>query len=201
VTAGIGVNEGVRAFEAKHDDYSAIMFKALADRLAEAFTSCCTSACARSFGATPRTRSSRTTSCSRRSTAASVPAPGYPACPDHTEKGALFDLLAASEAGMTLTESYAHAAGGERERLLLSHPQARYFAVDKIGEDQAADYARRKALALEQTERWLAPKPRLRALTWNRRRNFPGHSASSSSRPRRPRGWTGCARPGSSSRS
>src|SRR5438552_1080140 len=83
--------------------------------------------------------------------------PRLSACPDHTEKGPLFALLSADEAGLTLTESYAMLPAASVSGFYLSHPDSRYFAVDKIGEDQAADYARRKALALEQTERWLAP--------------------------------------------
>src|SRR5439155_1247395 len=82
------------------------------------------------------------------------PAPGYPACPDHSEKAALFELLAAPQAGITLTETYAMLPASSVSGFYLSHPDSQYFAVDKIGEDQAADYARRKALALEQTERW-----------------------------------------------
>ena len=85
------------------------------------------------------------------------PAPGYPACPDHTEKGPLFNLLAAGEAGMKLTESFAMLPAASVSGFYLSHPRAQYFAVGKIGEDQAEDYARRKGFALETTERWLAP--------------------------------------------
>jgi 5-methyltetrahydrofolate--homocysteine methyltransferase len=157
VTAGIGVDERVRAFEAKHDDYSAIMFKALADRLAEAFTELLHERVRREYwGYAAGERLSNDDRLAEKYRGIR-PAPGYPACPDHTEKGALFDLLDASEAGITLTESYAMLPAASVSGFYLSHPDSRYFAVDKIGEDQAADYARRKALALEQTERWLAP--------------------------------------------
>jgi 5-methyltetrahydrofolate--homocysteine methyltransferase len=157
VTAGIGVEEAVRAFEAKHDDYSAIMFKALADRLAEAFTELLHERVRKEYwGYAPDEKLSNDELLAEKYRGIR-PAPGYPACPDHTEKGALFDLLAATEAGLSLTESYAMLPAASVSGFYLSHPDSRYFALDKIGEDQAADYARRKALALEQTERWLAP--------------------------------------------
>jgi 5-methyltetrahydrofolate--homocysteine methyltransferase len=157
VTAGIGVDERVRAFEAKHDDYSAIMFQALADRLAEAFTELLHERVRKEYwGYAPEEKLSNDDLLAEKYRGIR-PAPGYPACPDHTEKGALFDLLAASEAGLELTESYAMLPAASVSGFYLSHPDSRYFAVDKIGEDQAADYARRKALAIDQTERWLAP--------------------------------------------
>jgi 5-methyltetrahydrofolate--homocysteine methyltransferase len=143
--------------EAKHDDYGAIMMKALADRLAEAFTELLHERVRREFwGYSAEEKLSRDELIAEKYRGIR-PAPGYPACPDHTEKGPLFDLLRASDAGMTLTESYAMLPAASVSGFYLSHPDARYFAVDKIGEDQAADYARRKALAIEQTERWLAP--------------------------------------------
>jgi 5-methyltetrahydrofolate--homocysteine methyltransferase len=157
VTTGIGADEAARAFEANHDDYNAIMTKALADRLAEAFTELLHERVRKEYWG----YAAGEKLCSNELIAEKYqgirPAPGYPACPDHTEKGPLFDLLRASEAGMTLTESYAMLPAASVSGFYLSHPEARYFSVDKIGEDQAADYARRKALALEQTERWLAP--------------------------------------------
>jgi 5-methyltetrahydrofolate--homocysteine methyltransferase len=157
VTAGIGADDVVRAFEAKHDDYGAIMTKALADRLAEAFTELLHERVRREFWGYA---ADEKLSCDQLIAEKYVgirPAPGYPACPDHTEKGPLFELLRASDAGMTLTESYAMFPAASVSGFYLSHPEARYFAVDKIGEDQAADYAQRKALAIDQTERWLAP--------------------------------------------
>ncbi|MNC86256.1 Methionine synthase [compost metagenome] len=84
------------------------------------------------------------------------PAPGYPACPDHTEKGALFELLQCERAGIRLTESYAMHPASSVSGFYFSHPQSRYFAVGKIGRDQVADYARRKAMPVEEVERWLA---------------------------------------------
>jgi 5-methyltetrahydrofolate--homocysteine methyltransferase len=157
VTAGIGVEERVRAFEAKHDDYSAIMFQALADRLAEAFTELLHQRVRREFWGYAPEESLAAAELLAEKYRGIRPAPGYPACPDHTEKGPLFDLLDAPQAGITLTESFAMLPAASVSGFYLSHPDSRYFAVDKIGEDQAADYARRKALALEQTERWLAP--------------------------------------------
>ncbi len=85
------------------------------------------------------------------------PAPGYPACPDHTEKGALFDLLGASRIGMALTESYAMTPAAAVSGWYFSHPLARYFSLGKIGRDQAVDYAARKGMTLGEVERWLAP--------------------------------------------
>jgi 5-methyltetrahydrofolate--homocysteine methyltransferase len=157
VTAGIGVDEAVRAYEAKHDDYHAIMIKALADRLAEAFTELLHERVRKEYWGYAADEALSPPELIAEKYQGIRPAPGYPACPDHTEKGALFELLAASEAGIALTENYAMLPAASVCGFYLSHPEARYFAVDKIGEDQAADYARRKALALEHTERWLAP--------------------------------------------
>jgi len=157
VTAGIGVDARVKAFEAKHDDYSAIMVKALADRLAEAFTELLHRRVRKEYWGYAAEEDLTNTELIAEKYRGIRPAPGYPACPDHTEKGALFELLAAPEAGVTLTETYAMLPASSVSGFYLSHPDSQYFAVDKIGEDQAADYARRKALALEQTERWLAP--------------------------------------------
>jgi 5-methyltetrahydrofolate--homocysteine methyltransferase len=157
VTTGIGVDARVTAFEANHDDYGAIMLKALADRLAEAFTELLHERVRKEYwGYAPDEKLSNDELLAEKYRGIR-PAPGYPACPDHTEKGALFDLLGASDAGLSLTESYAMLPAASVSGFYLSHPDSRYFAVDKIGEDQAADYARRKALALDQTERWLAP--------------------------------------------
>jgi len=157
VTTGIGVDAGVRAFEANHDDYNAIMLKALADRLAEAFTELLHERVRKEYWGYAADEKLSSTELIAEKYRGIRPAPGYPACPDHTEKGALFELLSAGEAGITLTESYAMLPAASVSGFHLSHPDARYFAVDKIGEDQAADYARRKAIALDQTERWLAP--------------------------------------------
>src|SRR5467141_2707267 len=157
VTTGIGVDAGVKAFEANHDDYNAIMLKALADRLAEAFTELLHERVRKEYWGYAADEKLSSTELIAEKYRGIRPAPGYPACPDHTEKGALFDLLSAPEAGITLTESYAMLPAASVSGFYLSHPDSQYFAVGRIGEDQAADYAQRKALALEQTERWLAP--------------------------------------------
>src|ERR1700704_3669494 len=157
VTTGIGVDAGVRAFEANHDDYNAIMLKALADRLPEAFTETLHEPVPKEYWGYAAHEKLSSAELIAEKYRGIRPAPGYPACPDHTEKGALFELLSAREAGITLTESYAMLPAASVSGFYLSHPDSRYFAVDKIGEDQAADYARRKALALDQAERWLAP--------------------------------------------
>jgi len=157
VTTGIGVDAGVKAFEANHDDYNAIMLKALADRLAEAFTELLHERVRKEYWGYAADEKLSSNELIAEKYRGIRPAPGYPACPDHTEKGALFDLLSAPEAGITLTESYAMFPAASVSGFYLSHPDSQYFAVGKIGEDQATDYAQRKALALEQTERWLAP--------------------------------------------
>jgi 5-methyltetrahydrofolate--homocysteine methyltransferase len=157
VTAGVGVEARALAFEAKHDDYSAIMLKALADRLAEGFTELLHERVRKEYWGYGAGENLNFADVIAEKYRGIRPAPGYPACPDHTEKAALFELLGAPEAGITLTESYAMLPAASVSGFYLSHPDSQYFAVGKIGEDQAADYARRKALALEQTERWLAP--------------------------------------------
>ncbi len=156
VTAGIGVAELVRRYEADHDDYHAIMVKALADRLAEAFAECLHQRARREWGygldeglttdelLAERYRGIR-------------PAFGYPACPDHSEKFKLFDLLGARDIGIELTESAAMTPAASVSGLYFSSPEARYFVVGRLGRDQMESYARRKGLALAEVERWLAP--------------------------------------------
>jgi len=133
------------------------MLKALADRLAEAFAEAMHARVRREFwgyAADERLGNDELVAEKYRGIR---PAPGYPACPDHTEKGSLFGLLGAGEIGMSLTESFAMLPASSVSGFYLSHPDARYFAVGKIAEDQAGDYARRKGLSLGATERWLAP--------------------------------------------
>jgi len=133
------------------------MLKALADRLAEAFTELLHERVRKEYWGYAADEKLSSAELIAEKYRGIRPAPGYPACPDHTEKGALFELLSAPEAGITLTESYAMLPAASVSGFYLSHPDSQYFAVDRIGEDQAADYARRKALDLEQAERWLAP--------------------------------------------
>ncbi len=157
VTAGLGCDERVREFEAKHDDYNAILVKALADRLAEAITELLHERVRREYwGYAMQERHSPEELIAEKYRGIR-PAPGYPACPDHTEKGPLFELLGAPEAGLALTESFAMLPAASVCGFYFSHPHSHYFAVGKIGEDQAEDYAGRKALDPEQTRRWLAP--------------------------------------------
>ncbi len=156
VTAGLGADKLVARFEKDHDDYHAIMVKALADRLAEAFAEllhekvrqqCWGYASDESFTDEDliweRYRGIR-------------PAPGYPACPDHTEKRILFDLLSAEEVtGVSLTETFAMAPAASVCGVYFAHPQAKYFSVGRIAADQAIDYSRRKDMAVAEVERWL----------------------------------------------
>jgi 5-methyltetrahydrofolate--homocysteine methyltransferase len=157
VCAG-GFEERVAALEAAHDDYAAIMLKVLADRLAEAFAERLHERVRREFwGYAPEERLSKPELIAE-AYRGIRPAPGYPACPDHTAKAALFRLLdAGRNAGMQLTESFAMLPASSVSGFILSHPESTYFAVGKIGRDQLEDYARRAGLPLEAAEKWLAP--------------------------------------------
>ncbi|MCZ7565926.1 MAG: methionine synthase [Burkholderiales bacterium] len=157
VTAGIGCEARVAAFEAQHDDYNAIMLKALADRLAEAFAELLHERVRRDFWGYAANEHLTNQELVGERYRGIRPAPGYPACPDHTEKGALFELLGARELGIELTESYAMVPAASVSGLYFSHPQSHYFAVGKIDRDQVEDYARRKRMELARAERWLAP--------------------------------------------
>ena len=158
VTSGIGIDAKVKEFEAKHDDYSAIMVKAIADRLAEAFAEHLHHRVRTEFWGYASGEKLSIDELIAEKYAGIRPAPGYPACPDHTEKAELFKLLAADKnAGMVLTESYAMLPAASVSGFYFSHPQSRYFAVGKIERDQVADYAHRKGMDLAQAERWLAP--------------------------------------------
>jgi 5-methyltetrahydrofolate--homocysteine methyltransferase len=158
VTAGGGLDRLVAEFEAAHDDYSAILAKALADRLAEAFAERLHERVRAEFWGYARGEALANEQLIREEYQGIRPAPGYPACPDHTEKRGLFDLLDAERrAGITLTESYAMLPGAAVSGWYLWHPQARYFGVGKIERDQVEDYAGRKGMDLAEVERWLAP--------------------------------------------
>jgi 5-methyltetrahydrofolate--homocysteine methyltransferase len=157
VTAGHGVDELAARFASAHDDYSAILVKALADRLAEAFAEKLHQEARAAWGY-GKGESLSTDDLLRERYRGIRPAPGYPACPDHTEKKTLFALLAATEsAGITLTENFAMHPAAAVSGLYFSHPEAKYFAVGRIGKDQVEDYARRKGMSLAEAERWLAP--------------------------------------------
>jgi 5-methyltetrahydrofolate--homocysteine methyltransferase len=158
VTAGIGIEARIQTYEEQHNDYDAIMLKALADRLAEAFAELMHLRTRREFWGYARAETLGLEELINEEYRGIRPAPGYPACPDHTEKGALFDLLHAPEnTGITLTESFAMLPTAAVSGFYFSHPKSRYFAVGKIDRDQAQDYARRKDMPLEVVEKWLAP--------------------------------------------
>jgi 5-methyltetrahydrofolate--homocysteine methyltransferase len=157
VTAGAGIEKKLDAFEKQHDDYSSIMLKALADRLAEAFTELLHKRVRREFWGYGKDERLDHAALIAEKYRGIRPAPGYPACPDHTAKGGLFDLLGARRAGIELTESYAMHPASSVSGFYFSHPQSQYFAVGKIGRDQVQDYARRKGMPVAEIERWLAP--------------------------------------------
>ncbi len=158
VTTGIGIDERVAEFESKHDDYNSIMLKALADRLAEAFAELLHARVRREFWGYAADEQISTEDLIDEKYRGIRPAPGYPACPDHTEKRALFELLdAPNKAGITLTESFAMLPTAAVSGFYFSHPQSQYFATAKADKDQIEDYAQRKGLSIEETERWLAP--------------------------------------------
>ncbi len=157
VTAGLGCDELARQFDADHDDYNSILTKALADRLAEAFAEYLHSQARRDWGFGDAEKLSNEDLIAENYRGIR-PAPGYPAQPDHTEKRAIFDLLNATRhTGIALTESLAMHPAASVSGLYFAHPQARYFAVDRITRDQVEDYARRKGMSVAEIERWLAP--------------------------------------------
>ena len=157
VTAGIGIDARVKAYEAAHDDYNAILLKALADRLAEAFAERLHERVRKEFWGYAADETLSNDDMIAEKYRGIRPAPGYPACPDHVEKADLFRLLNAGEAGIELTESYAMLPAAAVSGFYIGHPQAQYFAVGKIGRDQAMDYAARTGRPLDEVERWLAP--------------------------------------------
>jgi 5-methyltetrahydrofolate--homocysteine methyltransferase len=158
VTTGIGIDSRVAEFEKQHDDYSAILLKALADRLAEAFAELLHARVRREFWGYATGEDLDCDALIAEKYRGIRPAPGYPACPEHSEKGALFELLQAPlNAGITLTDSYAMLPTAAVSGFYFSHPQAQYFATGKIDRDQVADYAKRKGWSLDEAERWLAP--------------------------------------------
>ena len=157
VTAGHGVEELAKAFEADNDDYNAIMVKALGDRLAEAFAECLHARVRREWGY-GADESLSSDELIREKYRGIRPAAGYPACPDHTEKRLLWELLDAEKhTGIRLTESYAMWPASSVSGLYFAHPRAKYFGVGKIDRDQVQDWATRKNMTLADAERWLAP--------------------------------------------
>jgi 5-methyltetrahydrofolate--homocysteine methyltransferase len=156
VTGGIGAEELVKRFEADHDDYSAIMVKALADRFAEAFATYLHARVRDDWGhPDPETTPAEDLHVEKHR--GIRPAPGYPACPDHSEKFDLFHLLQAQKQGMALTESGAMTPAASVSGFYFSHPLAKYFNVGRIGQDQAESYAQRRGKPIEEVEKWLSP--------------------------------------------
>jgi 5-methyltetrahydrofolate--homocysteine methyltransferase len=157
VTAGHGADEIAKEFESKHDDYSAIMVKAIADRLAEAFAELLHEQARLDwgYGIEEQLGSEQLINEEYRGIR---PAPGYPACPDHTEKRILFELLdAPGQIGVSLTESFAMWPAASVSGFYFAHPQSRYFAVDRLTSDQVESYAKRKGMPIRDIERWLSP--------------------------------------------
>jgi 5-methyltetrahydrofolate--homocysteine methyltransferase len=158
VTAGFGIEEHVARFEKAHDDYSSIILKALADRLAEALAEYMHERTRREFWAYASDEQLTKEELIREKYRGIRPAPGYPACPDHTEKGKLWQLLdVEASIGLTLTESYAMYPTAAVSGFYFAHPDSRYFAVGKIGRDQLESYAERQGISVADAEKWLAP--------------------------------------------
>jgi 5-methyltetrahydrofolate--homocysteine methyltransferase len=157
VTAGLGIEKKLAQFRAQKDDYNAIMLKALADRLAEAFAEWLHMKVRREFWGYASDERLDTAALIREEYRGIRPAPGYPACPDHTVKAPLFELLEAQRIGMSLTESYAMLPAASVCGFYIAHPEARYFAVGKIGDDQLRHFSRRSGEADDATRRRLAP--------------------------------------------
>jgi 5-methyltetrahydrofolate--homocysteine methyltransferase len=155
VTTGIGLEELSARFEAEHDDYRSIIAKALADRLAEAFAEYLHEVARREWYEHGGKLTSEQLIAERYR--GIRPAFGYPACPDHSEKRKLFDLLGAEDIGIALTESFAMLPGASVSGIYLGHPEARYFSIGRVGRDQVEDYAVRKGEPFPEVERWLRP--------------------------------------------
>ena len=157
VTSGFGLKELCDQFRAAHDDYNAIMAEAIADRLAEAFAECLHKRVREEWGY-GRSEKLSSEELIHEKYRGIRPAPGYPACPDHTEKGTLWKLLDVKKnAGIELTESFAMWPGSSVSGFYLAHPASRYFSLGKIDRDQVEDYARRKEMSVAEVERWLGP--------------------------------------------
>ena len=158
VTAGLGLEAQVALAESAHDDYRAILLKALADRLAEAAAEYLHQQVRCQYWGYASREQLDNQALIEEQYQGIRPAPGYPACPDHTEKASLWQLLEVeARTGMQLTESFAMHPAASVSGWYFAHPQARYFGVGAIGQDQVADYAQRKGWTLEQAQRWLAP--------------------------------------------
>jgi 5-methyltetrahydrofolate--homocysteine methyltransferase len=158
VTTGIGIEGKINEFEADHDDYSSILLKALADRLAEAFAEKLHEMVRKEFWGYQKEESLDTEALIREKYVGIRPAPGYPACPDHTEKELLFKLLNVTQnTGITITESYAMFPTAAVSGWYFSHPESKYFGIGKIGKDQVQHYSERKGMTFAEVEKWLSP--------------------------------------------
>ena len=157
VTSGIGIEKREAAFQAKHDDYGSIMLKAIADRLAEAFAEMMHERVRRDLWGYAIAEALTGDELIKERYRGIRPAPGYPACPEHSVKRPMFEALAAADIGMTLTENYAMQPASSVSGFYFAHPQSKYFNVGRIGRDQLEDLARRKSESVAELERWLAP--------------------------------------------
>jgi len=158
VTAGIGIEKLIAQFEKELDDYKSILIKAIADRLAEAFAETMHELVRKKYWGYAENENLSNEQLIKEEYAGIRPAPGYPACPDHTEKRKLFDLLEAEKnTAIRLTENFAMYPASSVSGFYFSHPQSKYFGVGKIEKDQVEDYAKRKGISVEEVEKWLAP--------------------------------------------
>ena len=157
VTSGVGQEKREAIFQSKHDDYGSIMLKAIADRLAEAFAELMHERVRKDLWGFAAGETLTNEELIKEGYRGIRPAPGYPACPEHSVKRAMFEVLGAADIGMTLTENYAMTPASSVSGFYFSHPQSKYFNVGRIGRDQLEDLARRKSEAVDELERWLAP--------------------------------------------
>ena len=158
VTTGIGIDKHVKHFEDDHDDYQSILLKALADRLAEAFAERLHQRVRTEFWGYAKEENYTNEELIKEAYQGIRPAPGYPACPDHTEKGLIWDLIQPDDkVGISITESFAMLPTASVSGFYMAHPEARYFGTGKIQKDQVEDLAKRKTMDLNTMERWLAP--------------------------------------------
>ena len=158
VTAGLGIEKLVQEFEKDHDDYNSIMIKAIADRLAESFAECLHELVRKEYWGYSKDEALSNSELIKEKYQGVRPAPGYPACPEHTEKRKIFDLLEVEKnIGINLTESFAMYPAASVSGFYFSHPESKYFVLGKISKDQVEDYARRKNISVEEAEKWLSP--------------------------------------------
>jgi len=157
VTAGLGIEKWIKYYEDQNDDYKSIMLKILADRLAEAFAELLHEKVRKEYWGYDKTENLGISLLLKEEYTGIRPAPGYPACPEHSEKRILFDMLNAEEhTGIHLTDNYMMVPGASVSGFYFAHPQSKYFNVSKISKDQVLDYAFRKNITISETEKWLS---------------------------------------------